>query len=615
MKTFIITLAISLFYLSLTTNAQCFTLKGQVVDNDSIPLIGASIYVVGTTNGTLADIDGQFQIMVCPGDTLKFKYMGYENMEIAIGIDSFLIVVMEMSSTIIDEIVVVSYKPTPIREFSNASQAKGISQKGKRKKSKNECRKMYEYHNTESYAIVDENIVKNVWKSPLSTFSIDVDVASYSNVRRFINQGHLPPKDAVRIEEMINYFNYNYPEPINDDPVSIHSELGACPWDSNKLLLKLALQAKKITHEQCAPSNLVFLIDVSGSMQAPEKLPLLKSSFKLLVEQLREEDRVAIVVYAGFSGLVLNSTSCSEKHKINEAIDNLTSGGSTAGGEGLKLAYKIANDSFIAGGNNRIILATDGDFNVGPSSDGEMKRLIELNRESGVYISVLGFGMGNYKDSKMEIIADHGNGNYAYIDNLNEAKKVLVSELSSTLHALAKDVKLQIEFNPATVESYRLIGYENRLLNNEDFEDDSKDAGEIGYGHSVTAFYEIELTSSKRKNKSLKYRKSKLTNQALRSDEIAQLQIRYKQPDQGKSQLMTHVISNEVRMADSLSMGFKFSSAVAQFSMLLRKSSYANDLSYDSVIGQIEQNLGEDKYGYKSELLSLVQKAKALASK
>src|SRR5579862_9522077 len=345
--------------------------------------------------------------------------------------------------------------------------------------------------NTEEYDAIIENPFLNAIQNPLSTFSIDVDAGSYSNVRRFLQNGQLPPTGAVRIEELINYFHYEYPQPSNDDPFSINTEVGTCVWNPQHQLVMIGLQGKKIPTENLPASNLVFLIDVSGSMMEPEKLPLVQKSLKMLVDQLREQDRVSLVVYAGNAGLVLPSTPGSEKIKIKNAIDALEAGGSTAGGAGIQLAYKVASQHFIRNGNNRIILCTDGDFNVGPSSDSELFDIIDKEKKTGVFLTVLGYGMGNYKDAKMEKLADKGNGNHAYIDNEMEAKKVLVNEFGGTLFTIAKDVKLKIEFNPAIVQAYRLIGYENRMLNKEDFNNDSKDAGELGSGHTVTAVYEI----------------------------------------------------------------------------------------------------------------------------
>jgi len=471
---------------------------------------------------------------------------------------------------------------------------------------------IYKDFNTESYSTIHENGFKKVSMNPLSTFSVDVDAASYSNIRRFINMGQLPPTDAVRIEEMINYFSYEYKQPKKDKPFSINTELSQCPWNKNNYLLLVGLQGKKIPTDKLPASNLIFLIDVSGSMQAQNKLSLLKSSFKLLVEQLRPQDRVAIVVYAGNSGLVLPSTSGSEKQKIMSAIDKLEAGGSTAGGEGLKLAYSVAEENFAKNGNNRIILATDGDFNIGPSSNAEMERLIEKEREKGIAISVLGFGMGNYKDDKMEIIADKGNGNYNYIDNLQEAKKVLVSEFGGTLFTIAKDVKFQLEFNPATVKEYRLIGYENRLLNEEDFDNDKKDAGEIGSGHTVTALYEIVPADSKDFNNNLKYQKTELSENAKKSNDLITLKLRYKAPDGFKSKLIEQTVKNNPIALNKTSNNFRFAAAVTEFGMVLRNSEFKGTSSFKQVIELAENAKGDDKDGYRSEFIRLVKAAELL---
>ena len=417
---------------------------------------------------------------------LVFSLSGYSTIEQKSGIKNSINVTMSPEIAAFDEMIVTGYGVKKDKGSVYAPMAAAMASE-----SKANFKRYNNNFNTEGYAPVNENGYKNVKNNPLSTFSIDVDNASYSNIRRFINSGTLPPADAVRIEEMINYFKYDYPEPRGEHPFSVFTELAICPWNRNHQLLQVGLRGKSIDKTSLPPSNLVFLIDVSGSMNYPNKLPLLKSAFGLLVNELRPQDHVAIVVYAGAAGLVLESTPGNRKELIMSAIDNLEAGGSTAGGAGLKLAYNEAEKNFVKGGNNRIILATDGDFNVGESSNGGMERLVEEKRDLGVFITVLGFGMGNIKDDKMEIIADKGNGNYSYIDNLQEARRVLVSEFGGTLFTIAKDVKFQLEFNPAKVESYRLIGYENRLLNDEDFNDDTKDAGEMGSGHMVTALYEI----------------------------------------------------------------------------------------------------------------------------
>jgi Ca-activated chloride channel family protein len=467
--------------------------------------------------------------------------------------------------------------------------------------------------NTEGYASVNENGYKNVRNNPLSTFSIDVDNASYSNIRRFINIGQLPPPDAVRIEEMINYFKYEYPEPRGDHPFSVFAELAGCPWNTKHQLLQVGLRGKSIDKSSLPPSNLVFLIDVSGSMNSPDKLPLLKSAFGLLVNELRPQDHVAIVVYAGAAGLVLESTPGNKKEVIMSAIDNLEAGGSTAGGAGLRLAYKEAEKNFVKGGNNRIILATDGDFNVGESSNGGMERLVEEKRELGVFITVLGFGMGNYKDDKMEIIADKGNGNYSYIDNLQEARRVLVREFGGTLFTIAKDVKFQIEFNPAKVDSYRLIGYENRLLNDEDFNDDTKDAGEMGSGHMVTALYEIIPAGSGEKIPSvdpLKYQVSRKNNEENYSDELLTIKVRYKKPDGITSMLLEKSVKNFGEEIEDASDNLRFAAAVAEFGMILRESEFKGSSTLESAAKLAGSARGNDEDGYRSEMIRLINTVK-----
>ncbi|MCF6331885.1 MAG: VWA domain-containing protein [Draconibacterium sp.] len=461
--------------------------------------------------------------------------------------------------------------------------------------------------NTENYSTIHENGFRNVLANPLSTFSIDVDNASYSNVRRYINQGELPPVDAVRVEEMINYFNYDYPGPEGKHPFSVVTELAKCPWNSTHYLMHVGLQGKSIDKSELPPSNLVFLLDVSGSMGAPNKLPLLKRAYKMLVNELRANDRVAIVVYAGAAGKVLDSTPGNEKKTILEALEKLSAGGSTAGGAGLKLAYKIAHDNFIEDGNNRIILATDGDFNVGVSSTSEMERLVEKERENGVFMTVLGFGMGNIKDDKMETIADKGNGNYAYIDNIQEARKVFITEFGGTLFTIAKDVKFQLEFNPKQVKAYRLVGYENRLLNAEDFNDDTKDAGEMGVGHTVTALYEIIPVGVEETAPTvdpLKYQKSQPVT-GKTSKELLTIKLRYKEPAGNKSELLERVVRNS--LTAKTSNNFRFSAAVAEFGMLLRGSEFMGNTSIDSILELARKAKGIDEEGYRSEFIQIVK--------
>ncbi|MES2590929.1 MAG: von Willebrand factor type A domain-containing protein [Bacteroidota bacterium] len=468
-------------------------------------------------------------------------------------------------------------------------------------------------YNTEEYSKINDNDFKETNKNALSTFSIDVDRASYSNVRRFINQGSLPPADAVRVEEMINYFSYDYPQPKGEDPFSITTEYTACPWNKKHQLIHIGLQGKEVKTDNVPANNLVFLLDVSGSMESPDKLPLLKSGLRLLIDQMRPQDHVAIVVYAGAAGLVLPSTSGENKEKITEALEQLQAGGSTAGGEGIILAYKIAKENFLKNGNNRIILATDGDFNIGASSDGEMVRLIEEKREHGIFLTVLGFGTGNYKDSKMEQLADKGNGNYAYIDNLLEANKVLVKEMGATLLTIAKDVKIQIEFNPAHVKAYRLVGYENRLLNNEDFNDDKKDAGELGSGHTVTAMYEIIPADSDEQTASvdpLKYQKTQAVPSS--GNEVMTIKFRYKAPNENTSKLITKIVSDKKAVFGSTSENCRFSSAVAEFGMLLRDSKYKGEADFNEVLSLARASKGKDDDGYRAEFIRIVEMAQLL---
>ena len=466
--------------------------------------------------------------------------------------------------------------------------------------------------NTESYANIDENDFKLVSAAPLSTFSIDVDRASYANIRRFLQDGERPPVDAVRIEEMINYFPYDWGQVRGEHPFAVTTEVWEAPWTPEHRLVRIGLHARSIDTEDLPPSNLVFLLDVSGSMSSPDKLPLLKKAFALLVDQLREQDRVAIVVYAGAAGLVLPSTPGSRKDEIAAALEKLRAGGSTAGGAGIKLAYEVARKNHIDGGNNRVILATDGDFNVGASSDAEMVRLIEKERESGTFLTVLGFGTGNLKDSKMEQIADHGNGNFAYVDGLLEARKVLIEEMGGTLLTLAKDVKLQIEFNPARAAGYRLIGYENRLLADEDFNDDTKDAGELGAGHTVTALYEVVPVGVDvpRAVDALRYQpQPDDPPPAVFEGELMYVKVRYKDPDGTRSKLLEQPVADRVR---SPSTDFRFATAVAGFGMLLRDSPHAGDLTLNDVVHLAERGKGDDPRGYRGEFIRLVEATRDL---
>lgn len=471
--------------------------------------------------------------------------------------------------------------------------------------------------NTESYAALRENKFVNVQDESLSTFALDVDRAAYSNVRRFINGGQLPPADAVRIEEMINYFVYDYPQPKGNDILGVTTHVTECPWNQSLKLLHVGVQSKKVDVKNLPPSNLVFLIDVSGSMGVPEKLPLVIASLKVLLNQLRPEDKVAIVTYAGSAGVVLPSTFASEKQKIMDVLDRLQSGGSTAGAQGIITAYQIALDNFIPKGNNRVILATDGDFNVGLSDNRGLEKLIEEKRNSGVFLSVLGYGMGNYKDDKMQILADKGNGNHAYIDDMQEAIKVLGDEFGGTMYTLAKDVKFQIEFNPDKVRYFRLVGYENRMLEKEDFNDDAKDGGELGMGHQMTAIYELVLADDQNGLLSvdpLKYRDNPKTKDKKQySDEWATIKFRYKDPDSSKSKKWEQVISGPVKPLDDLFEDVRFSVAVTYAGMLLRGISTLDSKSYEEMILLAASSKGKDADGYRAEFVRLMKTASELA--
>jgi Ca-activated chloride channel family protein len=460
--------------------------------------------------------------------------------------------------------------------------------------------------NTEEYNRIYENPFKEVVQNPLSTFSIDVDNASYSNVRRYLNNGEMPPADAIRIEEMINYFDYNYPQPTNEHPFSIYKEVATCPWNKDHLLVHIGLQGKKLDYENLKPCNLVFLIDVSGSMDEANKLPLVKMSLTTMLENLQSADRVALVVYSGSSGLVLPSTSLEEKDDIIDAIDDLDAGGSTAGGEGLQLAYKVAAENYKENGNNRVILCTDGDFNIGISSTSELVKFIEEQRKKDIYLTICGFGMGNYKDGRLEEISDAGNGNYFYIDQESEAEKVFNKELRANLFTIAKDVKIQVEFNPQTVEAYRLIGYENRMLNKEDFNDDKKDAGELGAGHTVTALYEVVPVGKLYKRASvdpLKYQKQAVVK-SDNSGDLLTIKLRYKPVKSDDSKLLSEVIGTKEISASS-SNDFKFAAAVAEFGMLLRASEYKGDATFNDVL----ELAGNNNDNEKREFTELVQVA------
>jgi len=607
------------------------TITGNVYDADSKqPLPGVTIKVDGTNVGTQTNLIGAFSIVVPDGyHTLSINFIGFERQEVKLKKESKLSIYLKASARSLNEVVIVGYGTshkkditgsmakanTPQLDQAVQGRVSGMSAAAPKMMIRGIASPIGQQE--ESYKGITENGFHNPKDNPLSTFSIDVDAASYSNVRRFINNGELPPKDAVRIEEMINYFNYNLPAPTNNEPVAIHTELSTTPWNPQHRLLRIGLKARVVQTDKLPASNLVFLIDVSGSMASANKLPLVQSSLKMLVDQLRTQDKVAIVVYAGAAGLVLPSTAGSEKTKIKDAIERLDAGGSTAGGEGIRLAYQTAKQNFLKSGNNRVILATDGDFNVGASSDSDMEHLIEQERKSGVFLSVLGYGMGNYKDSKMETLADKGNGNYAYIDNITEARKTLVSEFGGTLFTVAKDVKLQLEFNPGKVAAYRLIGYENRMLNKEDFNNDQKDAGDMGAGHNVIALYEIIPAGIKDKFTNsvdpLKYQKNEKAVVNSTSADMLTIKFRYKEPNGSVSKMAQTTVYDKPQDFKNTSVDFRFATAVAEFGMLLRDSEFKQKSRYDEAINIARAAKGTDHKGYRAEFVKLAESAKLLS--
>ena len=587
-------------------SAQSLTVTGTVTDENNRPLIGANVSIEKSRKGTVTNEHGKYSIEAMQGDIIRFSYIGYKTQKVKANRKIIDVKLYPDNNLLMEECVITS------DEVSN----RAISSKQMAVRSLGMPALIYDrYANREEYSHNAENRFKSPVKDPLSTFSIDVDAASYSNIRRFINQGEMPPKDAVRIEEMINYFNYNYPKPTGNDPVRITTEVGICPWNKTHRLVQIGLKAREIENQNLPASNFVFLIDVSGSMFGHTRLELVKSSLRLLVNNLREKDRVAIVTYCGDARVALPSTPGNEKQKIKDALETLTAGGSTAGGAGIKEAYRIAQKNFIAQGNNRIILCTDGDFNVGASSETELENLIESKRKSGIFLTVLGYGMGNYKDNKMQILAQKGNGNHAYIDNIQEANKVLVNEFGSTMYAVAKDVKLQVEFNPAKVQSYRLVGYETRILNDEDFNDDTKDAGEMGAGHTVTALYEIIPTGTPGNIPGsvdpLKYQSQTNVNaQTSNSSELLTVKLRYKTPEEEKSKKIEKSVTDMGK--DNVSPDFRFASAVAMFAQLLKDSDFKGEATYDKVIETANKGLSFDPEGYRAEFVRLVQRAKGL---
>lgn len=617
--------------------SQAVVVKGKVKDENGKPVQGAIVKVKQDTRAVVTDSLGRFSIQVTTQDAkLVVTMVGFEESEVKVAGKQELSIVLHQYKGALNEVVVIGYGNARRMSVSSMLQGRAAglavsgagyytpsgSSPGASGAIRGERTRLSNIADGEGYDYIAENLFQKVTDHPLSTFSIDVDAASYSNVRRMITTDKMPPAGAVRIEEMINYFSYPYKQPEGKDPVSIQAELSACPWNTTHQLALVALKAKEIPTDRLPAANLVFLIDVSGSMMADNKLPLVKSSLHLLTENLRPQDKVAIVTYAGSAGLALPSTSGAEKLTIRKAIDLLEAGGSTAGGAGIKLAYKVAQKHLIKGGNNRVILCTDGDFNVGVSSEDGLVRLVEEKRESGVFLTVLGFGQGNYQDAKMQQLADKGNGNHAYIDGIMEARKVLVNEFGGTLFTVAKDVKLQIEFNPDRVKGYGLIGYENRMLAKEDFNNDQKDAGEMGSGHTVTALYEIipagvdapELDSVDK----LRYQKvaeGKATTKSGGSGEVFYVKLRYKKPDEKESKLMEKGVKQTSGAFDNASESLRFAAAVAAFGMKLRDSKFKGSLSYEEIARIAQKATGDDKEKYRTEFIQLVKAASKIGSK
>ncbi|WP_139925148.1 VWA domain-containing protein [Hymenobacter sp. DG01] len=609
-----------------------YTVQGQVTDETGQPLPGTTVLVKGTSVGTSTDHEGRYQLRV-PGSskTLVFSAIGFVSKEIKLTTQRLLNVQLKASAAQLSEVVVTGSAPVMHREVTGSvatvTGAPINGQKQKRRATALQGRAAGvaispsggymmprpEPGAGETYASLAENGFHNATKDPLSTFSIDVDAASYSNVRRFLQQGQLPPPDAVRTEELINYFQYDYPAPAptSSEPFRVLTELAECPWNPEHQLVQVALQGRRVATEKLPPANMVFLVDVSGSMMGEDRLGLVQQSLRLLTKELRPQDKVALVVYAGAAGLVLPPTPGSRRADILAAIDQLQAGGSTAGGAGLRLAYQVARQNFDKEGNNRVILCTDGDFNVGEQSDAAMEHLITQERETGVFLTVLGVGQGNYQDKKMELLADKGNGNYAYLDNLDEARRVLVRQFGGTLFTIAKDVKLQVEFNPARVREYRLVGYENRLLAAEDFNNDRKDAGELGAGHTVTALYEVVPVGARSTVDPLKYQ-SVPAPKGSASAELLTVKLRYKEPQGSKSQLLEQALTGAPRPLTEASENLRFAAAVAQFGMLLRQSDYRGSATWESTARLAEGARRFDPDGYRAELVRLVKLAEGL---
>jgi Ca-activated chloride channel family protein len=585
----------------LTPTGATGSIAGTVRTDRSVPLGGAMVTVVGTTLRAITGADGTYRLDKVPtGDVrVTARMIGRRPGTLTVRVEEGKLARADFT---------LPADPLRLEEMVVSGNAAGAFRKMALRSAPG--RDALRGFNTEEYKRIYENEWQSPGQHPLSTFSIDVDAASYTNIRRFVAHGELPVKDAVRVEEMINYFPYDYAAPTGDDPFSVTTELSAAPWRASHRLALIGLQSRRIPMEALPPNNLVFLLDVSGSMDQPDKLPLVKAAFRLLVNQLRPVDRVAIVVYAGAAGVVLPSTAGDRKDLVLDAIENLEAGGSTAGAQGILLAYETARRNFLPEGNNRVILATDGDFNVGVSSEGELTRLIEEQREHGVFLTVLGFGVGNLKDAKMEQLADKGNGHYAYVNDIMEARKVFVQELGATLLTVAKDVKIQVEFNPAKVQAYRLIGYENRLLADEDFNNDAKDAGELGAGHAVTALYEIVPTGIPLDVKvgsvdPLKYQApASGARAAAPTGEWMTVKLRYKPPTGSTSRLIARTIEGE---SASPSESFRFASAVAGVGMLLRGSEQAWSATYASLARLAAGAKGADRDGYRAEFVRLTE--------
>lgn len=593
---------------AMALKAQSGEISGTVKDSQTGDLLpGVTVQVKNTKTAVATDIKGRWKLKIKTASAVvQVSFVGYLNQELTLNAGADTVIALQQDNRTLKEIAVTGYAPVRRKVASSYESVKSTPFAGYYSSMQGQDA------NTEAYGTINENTFHNAIDQPLSTFSADVDRASYSNIRRFLNNGQLPPADAIRVEEMINYFDYHYPQPTGEAPVAIVADMAVCPWNKDHQLVRIGIQGKTVETKNLPSSNLVFLLDVSGSMDEPNKLPLVKRAMEILVKQLRPQDKVSIVVYAGAAGVVLPATSGAHKEKILAALNKLEAGGSTNGGQGIQLAYDIAAKNFLPKGNNRVILATDGDFNVGVSGNGELERLIEKERERGISLSVLGFGMGNIKDDKMETLADKGNGNYAYIDSYEEARRIFETEFGGTLFTIAKDVKLQVEFNPATVQSYRLVGYENRLLNTEDFNNDKKDAGDMGAGHTVTALYEIIPAGSKEKPVNwvdpLKYQQSVTGT----SKELLTVKVRYKEPSSTKSKLLQVSLGNRAAAINNMDADFRMAAAVATFGQLLRESSFKGKATYDDILAWATSAKGDDPEGYRSEFLQLVKKARLL---